>query len=83
MSDLQGLSISLKGLFVQKDLGLRTREVRQRWGVFILIVITFPCNGIYSLAQRNISVVPGVTTVCVNALEVTFAYLVQWGLPGT
>ncbi len=46
-------SISEKGLFVKKYCGLRTQEVRQHWGIFILLV---------GLMRDNAQLVPSVTT---------------------
>ncbi len=55
----RGLSITLKGLCVQRDYGLRTREVRQRWGVFILCLKRpHPCKWHQNSTSRGAILAP-------------------------
>ncbi len=42
MNDIDHLSIRAKITFGQRDCGLRTREVRQHWGIFILFSFSPP-----------------------------------------
>ena len=49
----RGLSISLKGLCVQRDYGLRSREVHQHWGVFILFYFILRFTHFWQICSKQ------------------------------